>query len=1354
MSKVTALGMDTITEKSGHQMTGMAVSVCTTPAAPSPVPIPYPTMGTVAEGVIDAPMRTKINGAKVLTVGGCIKACHGNEPGTLKEVVSLNTGGPCFPWLGAPNVLIELGMAGITGSMGQMNKSVTMGAGTSASGAGGAAGSGGGGGGGRAGAPGAGGPQGASNGGGGGGGTSHQGASGPPGSSSAPPDAHTCQDGHPVNVATGDVVDQAVDLELPGLIPVVWKRYYSSARNCDATASLGPGWTHAFEQRITEGERALALRDAEGRSIYFAKVAAGESTFHRRERLVLSRDGDGTLHVYSLDTRRTHVFSADAPAGPARLRAIRDAWGNAIALDYEGGALRRVVDTAGREVKVAWKDGRISRLEVWSERRLWQWVEYRYTGSGCLLAAVDALGSADTYEYDDERRMVATTIKTGVRFQYAYGDSGRCVKTWGPEGLYEISLRADPTARTTAVEGEEPRVYAWNEHGLMTREALPDGTMIEERAYDEDCFLVAEVDGEGAGTQHWYDERGNRIRSVDAEGGYTTTAYDERDLPVRRVTPDGLETRFAHDERGALIGVVEPSGRTTWLTWDARGRLTAIGNAEGVVRAWEYDEQHNVVAETDERGARTTYTYDGLGRPLSRTDARGRETRVHYDALGRSLHVFFPDGTKLTRMRDAAGHVVREVDALGRTTLMGYSGMGVLAWLKDAEAREWRFEYTSKERLRAIKNPRGEVYSFERDAAGRVRREKTFDGRELWYYWTGAGKVREIHYPDKTWRLFGYDRRGLLTSERASDGSDVSYGRDRMGRVFVAVLAEDSGELVETRIERDGLGRVAVERQGDLAIRYGYDARGRRSERVMPDGATTRYAYDAAGALVEVEHGGVRLGIDRDALGREVARGNAEVGLVIRSTYDAMDRLIAQRATAPVPGEGLPKVLLSRRWERDEAGRVTRVEDARWGAAAYRYSRGGDLVEAARGAHREVFAYDGAGALVQALEGLEAQVTPADVWWTGDRPPRWTTAPGNLLRRTDRAGYAYDARGRRVGKREMEAGSKAKASGSDGAARPESEAPETRYAWDVRDRLREVLLPSGERVRMTYDAFGRRVLKEVIGANGQTARAVTFVWDGDALAGEVDRECGARCFVHEPGTLVPLLQAERGDVFAYVNDPLGMPKELIDKKGLVAWSAAHSAWGRVVETYGDRISELNHRGKVSSPFRLLGQYEDEETGLCSARFRYFDPEVGRWLSPDPLGVLGGLELFGFDGCPTTEVDPLGLATGSPHQKAHSRYADGTLVMKGEQPPRLGAARPDPSAQGAHSQLRWDDKNNRVYQAREFDDTGQPVRDIDFTSPTFPNGAPRPDHLPPPHQHRWIPNPTGGTPSRSNKPEPL
>jgi len=122
MGPVTAMKMAVVTPKSGHQMTGMAVSVCITPAAPSPIPLPYPLMGTSAEGVVDQPMRTKVNGANILTVGGCLKACHGNEPGTLKEVVSLNTGGKCFPMLGMPTVLTELGMTCTTGAIGQMNK--------------------------------------------------------------------------------------------------------------------------------------------------------------------------------------------------------------------------------------------------------------------------------------------------------------------------------------------------------------------------------------------------------------------------------------------------------------------------------------------------------------------------------------------------------------------------------------------------------------------------------------------------------------------------------------------------------------------------------------------------------------------------------------------------------------------------------------------------------------------------------------------------------------------------------------------------------------------------------------------------------------------------------------------------------------------------------------------------------------------------------------------------------------------------------------------------------------------------------------------------------------------------------
>jgi hypothetical protein len=102
----------------------------------------------------------------------------------------------------------------------------------------------------------------------------------------------------------------------------------------------------------------------------------------------------------------------------------------------------------------------------------------------------------------------------------------------------------------------------------------------------------------------------------------------------------------------------------------------------------------------------------------------------------------------------------------------------------------------------------------------------------------------------------------------------------------------------------------------------------------------------------------------------------------------------------------------------------------------------------------------------------------------------------------------------------------------------------------------------------------------------------------------------------------------------------------------------------------------------------------------------------------------------------------------------SKYADHTPVYQGQQPARIKG--PDPAAQGAHSVLRHDTVNNRLYQAREFDAADHPVRDIDFTNPTYPNGAPRPGHPGPPHQHRFfMNNPNVGPRSgfRRGGPEP-
>jgi hypothetical protein len=115
-------------------------------------------------------------------------------------------------------------------------------------------------------------------------------------------------------------------------------------------------------------------------------------------------------------------------------------------------------------------------------------------------------------------------------------------------------------------------------------------------------------------------------------------------------------------------------------------------------------------------------------------------------------------------------------------------------------------------------------------------------------------------------------------------------------------------------------------------------------------------------------------------------------------------------------------------------------------------------------------------------------------------------------------------------------------------------------------------------------------------------------------------------------------------------------------------------------------------------------------------------------------------------------------------KYHSVYEDGHRVPANGEPARLPEG-PDPRAEGAHTRLRWDEHSparsgqgtGRIYQGREFDPHGNPVRDIDFTSPTYPSGRQRPDHLPPPHEHRWFlndpKNPRSGY-KRSKNPTPF
>jgi len=105
---VTANNLDVAGESTGHKIIYMNPSVCITPAAPSPLPIPYPIMTPAGTGNLDSDTRRVFIGDKaVFNLDSVISSCTGNEPGSQKEVVSLKTSSSAYALDGSPDVIVE-----------------------------------------------------------------------------------------------------------------------------------------------------------------------------------------------------------------------------------------------------------------------------------------------------------------------------------------------------------------------------------------------------------------------------------------------------------------------------------------------------------------------------------------------------------------------------------------------------------------------------------------------------------------------------------------------------------------------------------------------------------------------------------------------------------------------------------------------------------------------------------------------------------------------------------------------------------------------------------------------------------------------------------------------------------------------------------------------------------------------------------------------------------------------------------------------------------------------------------------------------------------------------------------------
>ena len=196
------------------------------------------------------------------------------------------------------------------------------------------------------------------------------------------------------------------------------------------------------------------------------------------------------------------------------------------------------------------------------------------------------------------------------------------------------------------------------------------------------------------------------------------------------------------------------------------------------------------------------------------------------------------------------------------------------------------------------------------------------------------------------------------------------------------------------------------------------------------------------------------------------------------------------------------------------------------------------------------------------------------------------------------------------------------------------------YGWNGENRL--ISAENGDtRLEFSYDYMGRRFEKKVYTANVLTKHE-KFVYDGYKLIQVLDAlnsDAVTMAFAWHPestGLDTPFSMTYDGETYYYVTDGSKNVMSLIDAAGTKAAEYVYDPFGRLLSSTGE-LAEIN-------PFRFSSEYHDDETGLVYYNYRYYSPELGRWISRDPIEEEGGVNLYAMVGNnPVNERDFLGCS---------------------------------------------------------------------------------------------------------------
>jgi RHS repeat-associated protein len=765
--------------------------------------------------------------------------------------------------------------------------------------------------------------------------------------------------------------------------------------------------------------------------------------------------------------------------------------------------------------------------------------------------------------------------------------------------------------------------------------------------------------GQGTGNpcvRKSYDSYGNIIKVWDANGNATTTTYDTnyRTFPATVTTPPtpnapaGLTTTYTHDPRfGVVLTTTDPNDRTTTNEYDTFGRLIGVTNALNETTTTFYDSFGTVgsqrimtqLPDGTAWGIWTQVYFDGLGRAFkTRKEAAGgpvvAETTFNTRGLvaKKSLPRF--EGTTaywLTYTHDPLRRLTRTDFPDGTFETTAYSG-----WTRtftNRRGKTWTRAQDAYDRLVQVTEPGGGITNYVYDALGRLTtvRDAASPRNVTTIAYDSLGRKTQMTEPNLGTWTYTYDLNGNLLTQTDGKNQTLTFTYDSLNRVQTKIYpggatityAYDTGvdgkgrKAVMTDLAGsetytyDALGRVATVTRTTDGVPYGttttYKTFGPPATVTYPDGEVVTYAYDAGGRLRWL-HSNQGLtyasGMTYNAAGQltQITYGD---GVVRTQIYEPTTQRLATLDSVKDA-----TVLQSFTYGYDEVGNVTSITDNRpfgnnqtfvyddlnrlttatatglYGVHTYSYNKIGNFLTKTGLAQTLTYTY---GATTRTCNRLMPHAV------TG-------TTDGNVTKT-----YTYDCNGNLT---------------ADG---------ERTLTWDADNKPVSITKTGVGTTTFAYSGEGTRVKKV------STTKVVRYAGSYEDHL-DLQQYNVKHILAGTQHIATRVVGGPNHGLYFFHGDHLGS-LNVMTRAGVEVQRLTYLPFGETYTNAG--TADLTfHR------FRFTDQEEDLETGLYYYKARYYNPALGRFISPDSVvpepGDPQSLNRYSYvRNNPLTRIDPTG-----------------------------------------------------------------------------------------------------------------